>query len=945
MEFEVSQPDGSTFMAHTRGDEFQGWVETNRGFTIAQDRTSGRWEYAERGPDGRLRPSGLAVDPRKGPPAGTVRGLKPERSGAAGRFFKNPGKGRPDDDGGSSIYQGPSSGGTSQSGSVYLAGGNNWDPVPVSGNINVLIIMVGFADRALVTTPSDLNPLTFQTTGGVDSLKNYYTDNSFGTLNIVPLPHSQSGSPDGIIAVNLTSNHPNYGGNITYSAESAWMDAALAEASAYVDFPSLDTNSDTDIDNTELVVYFVMAGYEASGTSKTPSIWAHYMESGLGLNVDGVTFHGWGVNGELNHYNHLHPMGAMAHEMGHLMCGLPDLYDTSNVNKGMGGYSLMAYGSWGRRASETQDVGNLPVSLDAWCRQYLGWSNPRTPATAGTYSFPAALSATDAPLKLINTDIDATEYFLVENRYNTDWDLGMEGWLGAGWGGGLLIQHIDITVGTPGNNDINRYNYDGLQGVLVEEADSSFGSLMDNTATAKKQHLFYSGNNDAFTATSSPNNLLYDGYDTGRTLTSISTRSQNMSAYVDSQLMSNVTYPKENYPYFGMNHTITGMATSGLGTTLTLVEISIDGGPWTPVTGTASWTYDWIAPGPGLYNIRSRATDSDTNVEVPGAGVNVYVRSSVSGEQLHYEWDWWFSGDCADCHNTVQTFLQTDYLDSEDFCYTCHNTASLAHDLPFVPAGHGVMASITSTGITLPTYGNYTTGETDNRLYANLPGGMVTCITCHNVMQNTEDVARVWELTTTSDNLTYTMQNGSWDTNGHYEPKVYRDTSLWSGPAMAIDRKAYLVDESEYEYDPSAGTITFISAQDPLDYIYVTLDYPSLRVSTVNNRLCSECHTQQTHQPAGYEFNCLDCHSAHGTNNTMLVRETINPPATGRMPVVFVNYTGTTASFSNTGGAQSGPCEVCHTQTLYHKQDRTGQSHYDGEDCTGCHSHASGFPK
>jgi hypothetical protein len=60
------------------------------------------------------------------------------------------------------------------------------------------------------------------------------------------------------------------------------------------------------------------------------------------------------------------------------------------------------------------------------------------------------------------------------------------------------------------------------------------------------------------------------------------------------------------------------------------VEISIDGGPWQPATFAGpSWTYNWILPADGTYNLRSRATDNAGNVETPGAGVNATVDNTA----------------------------------------------------------------------------------------------------------------------------------------------------------------------------------------------------------------------------------------------------------------------------------------------------------------------------
>ena len=36
-------------------------------------------------------------------------------------------------------------------------------------------------------------------------------------------------------------------------------------------------------------------------------------------------------------------------------------------------------------------------------------------------------------------------------------------------------------------------------------------------------------------------------------------------------------------------------------------------------------------------------------------------------------------------------------------------------------------------------------------------------------------------------------------------------------------------------------------------------------------------------------------------------------------------------------------CEVCHTQTVYHKNDGTGDYHYPAARCYVCHEHVNGF--
>ena len=101
------------------------------------------------------------------------------------------------------------------------------------------------------------------------------------------------------------------------------------QAATYINFASYDTNGNGTLEQSELMIYFIYAGYEASGTSATPNIWAHAW-GGSGVTAGGMkNVTDWALNGELNYYARQHPMGVIAHELGHALCGLPDLYDIS----------------------------------------------------------------------------------------------------------------------------------------------------------------------------------------------------------------------------------------------------------------------------------------------------------------------------------------------------------------------------------------------------------------------------------------------------------------------------------------------------------------------------------------------------------------------------------------------------------------------------------------
>ncbi|GAB2529358.1 M6 family metalloprotease domain-containing protein [Simplicispira piscis] len=519
----IEQPDGAIKLIN-KGDEYQGWTETINGYTVIQN-ASGNFEYAERAANGSLVPSGILIAPARellnqGAPNSIPfeKSLRPprrtdiERQNADDRNSLRP----------STSTQGPVSG--------------PWTPYPASGTRKLLVILVEFSNRTLATTPNDWYSTLFDTTTNAKSVVNYYKENSFGKLTIYPAEHTQVGSPSGIVKVTLPQAHPNCGSSCTYITETTWIQAALNQASISVNFNAFDTNNNGAIDNSELVVYFILAGYERSGSPKTPNVWAHAW-GGSGVTAGSKNFTKWALNGELNNGDLRHPNGVIAHELGHSMAGLPDLYDTAGYNEGLGVFSLMAGGSWGKSNSDTSS-GDTPVGLDAWSRTYLGWASPRVPSSNGTaLSFPAPLTAETAPVKLVNSSVSTTEYFLAENRIPSRWDLGMQSQLGDLWAGGLLIQHIDINIGnssnngTAGSNDINKYVPGAHQGVMAEEATNQCSLVaLSNSSRGCRGVLFFSGNNSAFGKTTSPNSNLYNGTQTSRGLSNISTPSASMSA-------------------------------------------------------------------------------------------------------------------------------------------------------------------------------------------------------------------------------------------------------------------------------------------------------------------------------------------------------------------------------------------------------------------------------
>jgi predicted CxxxxCH...CXXCH cytochrome family protein len=74
-----------------------------------------------------------------------------------------------------------------------------------------------------------------------------------------------------------------------------------------------------------------------------------------------------------------------------------------------------------------------------------------------------------------------------------------------------------------------------------------------------------------------------------------------------------------------------------------------------------------------------------------------------------------------------------------------------------------------------------------------------------------------------------------------------------------------------------------------------------------------------------------------------LIKDTINTPSSGAKTVRLFDSTGTD-SFADGDATYDGVCEVCHTQTTYHRNDVSGDhTHNAGIDCMTCHQHTKGF--
>ena len=532
----LQQPDGSTFQSVMRGDEYQGWMETTEGYTIVKHSATGFYEYAKHDSNLNLVPSGLLVG---GPNAISAaanaanlppKGLRPPRSTTLVRSL----------DDWTAHFSG-----RSQS----LDSAQGLPPTPTGtygrrdflGRQKLLVVLVSFNDVAISpNAPTYWGNLNFSSVGR--SVAGYYRDNSQGRLLLVPVTTTQPGSPQGVVSVTIPFAHPNLGRNLDSTPQKVWINAALASAANYVNFPALDTNGDGEIGVNEAAIYFVLAGYDTStGSGLSPAIWAH-KSSGPDVAVRGKSVGSWALNGERADADNLMQMGVVTHELGHLMAGLPDLYDTSFKNAGMGFLSVMATGTWGTGPGEYTS-GTMPVNMDAWSRHYMGWLTPQYPTNGSTVSMVSPASSASSAVMLMNPAISTSEYWLVENRPPVGWDAGMWYFM-DGWTGGLLIQHIDTKIGNLYANNFNTYVAGQHQGNVPVEPLTALCSIVSpvNSTNGCKSILFANtaGGTTSLTGSTLPSSNYYNGTPSSLGVTGISAPGATMSATFQTTLLQTV---------------------------------------------------------------------------------------------------------------------------------------------------------------------------------------------------------------------------------------------------------------------------------------------------------------------------------------------------------------------------------------------------------------------
>jgi immune inhibitor A len=379
---------------------------------------------------------------------------------------------------------------------------------PLRGVIRVAVVLVDFSDKKMQRPKAEFEELFFsQGTLPNGSVREYYSDVSGGLIDIqgdVVGPYR--------LPLKMSEYAHGKGGMVeaTPNGQTMARDAAKA-AHKDIDFSGYDNDGNGLVD----AFIVIHAGHDAAETGDLNDIWAHKWVLPSELPADGVSIYAYLTVAEDC------KIGVCAHELGHLLFGWPDLYDTDDSSFGLGDWCLMAGGSW------NGDQGDVPAHPSAWCKQEQGWvtvTNQKTKQKVSVHDVKSMRKI----YRLWKNGASGKEFFLVENRQQTGYDRFIPS-------NGLLVYHIDDALDS--NSDETHYKVGLLQADGLEDLESGTNQGDDGDP--------FPGASDIreITGATVPDTRSFAGLETSVAIRSIGASADPMSVEFDVGATSGTTDP------------------------------------------------------------------------------------------------------------------------------------------------------------------------------------------------------------------------------------------------------------------------------------------------------------------------------------------------------------------------------------------------------------------
>lgn len=380
---------------------------------------------------------------------------------------------------------------------------------PLTGTVRVAVILADFPDKPMTADNEHFEKLFFSL-GELPhgSVRDYYREVTHGLVDIVGevigpvrLPQELSWYANDNFGIGRPTGEPR--------AQLMARDAAVS-ADPLINYAPYDNDGNGFVD--AFIVLHAGPGGEVTGNPG--DIWSHKWVLPNAYNADGARIYGYLTIPEDAR------IGVCAHELGHLLFGFPDLYDVDGSSEGVGNWCLMGAGSWG-------GDGDVPTHPSAWCKIQQGWAKAVNVTGDGTLSIPDVKNSFEVH-RLWTDGRPGKEYFLVENRQRTGYDVSLPA-------PGLQIWHVD--EGQPDNTNENHYM------VGLVQADNRRD--LEWATNRGDEGDVYPGStgNSTFGPSSRPGSQSYAGAPTGVSITDISAPDATMTATVSVSAAGSVRRP------------------------------------------------------------------------------------------------------------------------------------------------------------------------------------------------------------------------------------------------------------------------------------------------------------------------------------------------------------------------------------------------------------------
>ena len=208
----------------------------------------------------------------------------------------------------------------------------------VVGTRRAIVLLVDFSDAPATRTQAHFNDLLFSTgTYATGSMRDFYREASYGKLDVVGQVSGRVADAGWYRAPRPKSYYTNgnYGFGTYPQNAQRLVEDVLDLADPHVNFSPYDNDGDGTIE----ALVLICAGIGGEQSGDVNDIWSH--KWGITPQTsDGKTISTYFMAPENGR------VGVMAHELGHLLMGWPDLYDTDYSSAGTASWDLMAGGSW-----------------------------------------------------------------------------------------------------------------------------------------------------------------------------------------------------------------------------------------------------------------------------------------------------------------------------------------------------------------------------------------------------------------------------------------------------------------------------------------------------------------------------------------------------------------------------------------------------------------------